>query len=161
MHKTITLHRLIGCNILYIFFFLIGFYFCFGRGVRWRRQNCILTHFWSISDQIFRIHRSTRALWSGSPTQMTQSLLLIFNCFCFPPSHLPEKQESMLSWRHTSTWRGRLVILSSRRTCPASWRWSCPRCPSGSTESPSQPGLCSVSLYYFMPNVNQLTYTQW
>lgn len=66
--------------------------------------------------------------------------------------HFPSfPQASTQSWPLTSIWRGRSATLWSRHICPASWRSSSPRSPSGSIESQCQPGLSLVSLlfYYF------------
>lgn len=51
----------------------------------------------------------------------------------------------MLLWLHIFIWRGRLVTLSSRLICRASWQWYCHRCPSGLTENLSQQELYLVS----------------
>lgn len=54
----------------------------------------------------------------------------------------------MLLWLHIFTWRERLVTLSFRLICHASWQWYCHRCPSGSTENLFQQELYLVRKTY-------------
>lgn len=63
----------------------------------------------------------------------------------------------MLLWLHIFIWRGRLVTLSSRLTCHASWQWYCHRCPSGLTENLFQQEPYLVSKTYKPPGNHEAT----
>lgn len=78
-------------------------------------------------------------MYFESKAQSVSAPSLTFMCSVCRP------QESTSWWQPTSTWRGKLVTLWSRRICPASWQSSCPKCLSGSTENLSLPGLSLVS----------------